>query len=47
MTYLERRLIEKLKENRLSRYEYVMRGEEKHVARRVMNMNVEGWSGKS
>jgi hypothetical protein len=31
----------------LSRYEYGRRGKKKHVARRVMNMNVEGWSGKS
>jgi hypothetical protein len=30
---------------RLSWYGYVMRREENHVTRRVMNMNVEGWRG--
>jgi hypothetical protein len=32
---------------RLSWYEHVMRREENHVTRRVMNMNVEGWRGRS
>jgi hypothetical protein len=36
-------ITEKLKGNRLSWYEHVMRREENHVTRRVINMNVEGW----
>jgi hypothetical protein len=36
----------KLKGNRLSWYGHVMRREENHVTRRMMNMNVEGWRGR-
>jgi hypothetical protein len=36
----------KIKGNRLSWYGHVMKGEENHVTRRVMNMNVEGRRGR-
>jgi hypothetical protein len=36
----------KLKGNRLSCFVHVMRKVEKHVTRRVMNMNVDGWRGR-
>jgi hypothetical protein len=39
-------ITKKLKGNRLRWYGHVMRGEENHVTRRVMNMNVEGWRGR-
>jgi hypothetical protein len=39
-------ITEKLKGNRLSWYGHVMRREENHVTRRVMNMNVKGWERK-
>jgi hypothetical protein len=39
-------ITEKLKGNRLSWYGHVMRREDNHVTRRVMNMNVEGWRGR-
>jgi hypothetical protein len=36
-------ITDKLKGKRLSWYRHVMRREENHVTRRVMNMNVEEW----
>jgi hypothetical protein len=38
-------ITENFKENRLSWYGHVMRREESHVTRRVINMNVEGVRG--
>jgi hypothetical protein len=39
-------ITEKFKENHLNWYGQVMRREKNHVARRVMNMNVEGLRGR-
>jgi hypothetical protein len=39
-------ITEKLKGNRLSWYRHVMRREENHATRSVMNMNVEGRRGR-
>jgi hypothetical protein len=36
-------MTEKFKGNRLTWYRHVMRREENHGTRRVLNMNVEGW----